>query len=230
MRVCRLETSSLRFPILLALASAVGCTSAQATSSVAPEEPRQPNDASAARDASLDAGSVRRDAGHLDAGNRPRPTPPAQCVPGRYEGKLSCVLSGVLPWTADIAFDLVEKQAGAGEFTTLQIVPGTLIGGMDDTFQGMFTGELKGTFDCRTGELTGTFDKGSYLLAGAVEYNFEGPLEGVYVPGDGGTPRLEGRVGPLDIVTLQVLGPLAPSGDCDWDAPRVGDVAGDAGT
>ncbi len=165
----------------------------------------------------------------MDSAVVPAPVPSAQCTPGHYEGKLTCVLSGVLPWTADIAFDLVEKTSGSGEFATLQIVPGTRIGGMDDAFQGMFTGELNGTLDCSTGMLEGSFDRGSYLLAGILEYNFEGPLAGDYVSDDAGAPRLEGHIGPLDITTLDVLGPLAPTGECDWTAPRTAETSGDAG-
>ncbi len=177
----------------------------------------------------MDGGSARKDAGRVDSEVPRRPVPPAQCMPGRYKGELNCVVSGVLPWTMTMAFDLVEKTRGAGEIILLQIVPGTEVSGGDDSFQSTYSAKLSGTFDCSTGVLTGALEDGRYLLGGLQEYHFEGPLEGHYNADDGGVPELEGQAGPLAVTTFDALGPLAPSGDCKWSAPRVGDVEADAG-
>lgn len=174
-----------------------------------------------------DASARTRDAMAMDA-NRPRPATQASCTPGQYEGQFSCLISGLLPWVGKMSFALVEKTAGAGEFTTLQIVPGTRISGNDDSFQGEFTATLEGEFDCQTKQLAGRLVDGNYLLNGFMNFELNGPLEGTYAS-DGGAPGFGGKMGPLKSANFDLAGDLAPYADCTWNAARVS-AAVDAGS
>lgn len=182
----------------------------------------------------VDAGATPKDAGRmrdaspLDASKPPRPVPQAQCTPGQYDGQFSCLISGLLPWAGKMSFALVEKAENSGEFTSLQIIPGTQISGNDDSFQGEFTATLEGDFDCRTGQLTGQLVDGNYVFGGFMNYQLHGPLEGSYLS-DGGTPGFDGKMGPLKSSDFDLYGDFAPYADCTWSASRVGEVSGDAG-
>jgi hypothetical protein len=184
-------------------------------------------------DASREAGRPARDAASapLDGRvSRPPPQRPQECMPGRYEGEFNCVISNFLPWQGKMSFSLVEQTRNGGEFTSLEIVPGTRISGSDDSFQGMFTAELAGTFDCETGALTGALEDGTYLVGGFMEYQLAGPLEGSYQLGDGGAPGFSGEMGPLTSATFDLYGPFAPMAMCTWQASRTGSAAGDGGS
>jgi hypothetical protein len=181
-------------------------------------------------DAGRDTGRPTRDAGRMDARVKPMPVADPQCTPGRYEGDFSCLISGFLPWNGKMSFSLVEESMNAGEFATLTIVPGTQISGSDDSFQGMFTATLAGSFDCRTGVLTGALEDGTYLIGGFMEYQLMGPLEGSYVHGDGGTAGFDGTMGPLTSANFEAFGDFGPSAMCTWKAERTGEDTGpDAG-
>lgn len=181
-------------------------------------------------DAGREAGRPMRDGGAMDGRTtRPPPQPAPNCMPGRYEGEFNCLISGLLPWFGKMQFSLVEKTMSGGEFTTLEIVPGTQIMGNDDSFQGMFTAELAGTFDCQTGVLTGALEDGTYLFGGFMEYQLEGPLEGSYQLGDAGGVGFDGEMGPLKSAMFDLYGPFAPTAMCTWSAARTGGVEGDAG-
>lgn len=170
-----------------------------------------------------DSGKPMRDAAQLDSGKRP--APPRACTPGVYEGDFSCVISGLLPWAGKISFALVEEALGAGEFTSLRIVPGTRIMGGDDSLGGMLTADLEGSFDCASGQLTGRRANGIYLYGGVMEYRLEGPLMGTYLSDDG-MPGFAGTMGKLTSKDFEILGELGPSAMCTWQAAR---VEGDAG-
>jgi hypothetical protein len=211
--------------VALCLALA-GCSSDAGGAEPEPQDDDEVVDARAA-DKPKDAGDRTRDARPLDA-SKPRPIPQAQCSPGQYDGDFSCLISGLLPWAGKMSFALVEKSANSGEFTTLQIVPGTQISGNDDSFSGMFTATLEGEFDCQTGQLTGQLADGLYTFGGFMNYQLHGPLEGSY-RADGGTPGFDGKMGPLKSTDFDLYGELAPYADCTWSAVRTGDASGDAG-
>jgi len=181
-----------------------------------------------------DAASSERDAGprllgRIDAGTKPAPAAERDCTPGAYEGEFTCLISGLLPWGGRMSFSLVEESENAGEFLTLQIVPGTRLAGTDETFQGSFSADLKGSFDCRSGQLTGSLENGVYLIQGATPLSMTGKLSGVY-QSDAGTPQFKGSMGPLESPDFALFGALAPSAMCDWTALRTGDApAADAG-
>lgn len=200
------------------------------------EDPRRPGEETQDDETSLDARVAEpgrdasrtvRDASLLDARRPVRPVPPAECSAGQYEGQFNCLISGLLPWVGKMSFALVEKAMGAGEFQTLQIVPGTRISGSDDSFQGEFTATLEGDFDCQTGELTGQLTDGLYVFGGTMEYQLAGPLEGSYLSDAGA--GFAGKMGPLKSANFDLFGELAPAAECTWNAARVGAARDDAG-
>jgi hypothetical protein len=150
------------------------------------------------------------------------------CTPGQYHGDFSCLIVGLVPWSGDMNLSLVALSDHADEFATLVVVPGTRIIGHDDSFDGTFDAELKGTFDCRTKLLTGSME-GSYLTPNlGFPLSMTGDLRGTYGR-DAGADGFDGTMGPLKTPDLDILGPLAPDATCTWKAVRVGDVARDAG-
>lgn len=173
-----------------------------------------------------DARVSPRDASARPAMDARRPTPPAAaaCMPGTYRGEFSCSVAELLPFAGDMMFTLVEEAEGAGEFTTLKVVPGTRITGRDDSFEGTFDAELSGTFDCKTGELTGAIDGSYFTPRLGFPLGLIGPLSGNYSP-DGGA-GFDGVMGPLESPDVNsFLGPFAPTAsNCNWRATRIGDA------
>lgn len=169
-----------------------------------------------------------RDTKPFDAGTKAPPrTAQPDCTPGSYTGEFTCLISGLVPWGGTMAFSLVEEAAGAGEFQTLQIVPGTRLNGTDETFSGTFSADLQGTFDCRTGKLVGSLENGVYLIQGETPLSMRGGLEGTYLT-DAGTPGFSGTMGPLGTPDFDLLGALAPTASCTWSTVRAGDAVRDA--
>jgi hypothetical protein len=166
-----------------------------------------------------------RDTKPLDAGAKAPPrTAQPDCTPGSYTGEFTCLISGLVPWGGTMAFSLVEEASGAGEFQTLQIVPGTRLSGTDETFSGTFSADLQGTFDCRTGKLVGSLENGVYRIQGETPLSMRGGLEGTYLT-DAGTPGFSGTMGPLGTPDFDLLGALAPTASCTWSTVRTGAAA-----
>lgn len=168
-----------------------------------------------ARDAGKSGGSL------VDA-RRPTSSSRSDCTPGHYHGTFECLISGLLPWSGDMDFSLIESSEMQGEFAILEVVPGTRIMGTDNSFEGTFDAELMGKFDCATGVLTGSMEGKYFTPRLGFDLAMTGALGGNYLS-DASVGGFTGDMGPLKSPDFDLLGPLAPDATCTWTADRVGE-------